>query len=272
MGTSARDQDGPPLLSPSPAPAVGSGCSPASAGIGSFRTSIGDGCLARGSPGAFGGLVDGIGSAALRNYSPSSSSAFSPFPSPRGLPLPDILLATGDSASVAMTSPRCGTNGKLSPIQLAKERVFRPVTSQELEEASLPTLLSVCEFPPIVQRSPQRPASCPERPQETHYEYFARRCPGIMPEHRRWMEVRSKTGRGLGQRKRAILSEEHRSSSPGRSGHKSLAPPRCASVGGSRVASPRGGSSPRGGGLGKAKGRPASSRAKVSGKRASTAP
>lgn len=255
MVGSARDQDGPSLQSLSPTLTAGLGGSGASGGAGGTRASTADSCMPRGSQGAFTGGLESIGGATLRNFSPSSSSAVSPFPSPRGLPLPDILLATGDSSAFSATSPRCGSAGKLSPIQLAKERVFRPVTSQELESASLPTLLSVCEFPPIVQRSPQRPATSP---QETHYEYFARRCPGVMPEHRRWMEVRCKTGRGLGHRK-------HRDSSLGRGekGDHSVGQPRCSSVGGNRA------SSPRRDGVGKANGRPASSLAKVSPKRLS---
>jgi len=90
----------------------------------------------------------------------------------------------------AAPSPRAGDRCLLSPIHIAKERARRPVMSRELLSASLPTPISVLEFPPIVKRNAAGL-------KETHYEYFARRCPDESPQHRRVMEHKSRVGKRM---------------------------------------------------------------------------
>jgi len=64
--------------------------------------------------------------------------------------------------------PRVG----LPPEEVRRWRVHRPVSAKELVEARAPSPIRATDFPPIFRRPPDR--MC----QETHYEYFARRCPG----------------------------------------------------------------------------------------------
>jgi len=59
----------------------------------------------------------------------------------------------------------------------ALHRVHQPITFRELVEARAPVPMFLSDFEPITPRAEPRP-------QETHYEYFARRLPGERPESR----------------------------------------------------------------------------------------
>ncbi|CAE8607936.1 unnamed protein product [Polarella glacialis] len=91
-------------------------------------------------------------------------------------------------ASFASSIRSGGVCEDLSP---AKQRLHRPVSEWELQEARPPRSLGINDFPSIFQPQLDRPS-----PQETHYDYFTRRLPGEQyTEHREAMRCRTETTR-----------------------------------------------------------------------------
>eukprot|EP00747_Dinoflagellata_sp_TGD_P193474 gnl/TRDRNA2_/TRDRNA2_59686_c0_seq1.p1 gnl/TRDRNA2_/TRDRNA2_59686_c0~~gnl/TRDRNA2_/TRDRNA2_59686_c0_seq1.p1 ORF type:complete len:467 (+),score=93.46 gnl/TRDRNA2_/TRDRNA2_59686_c0_seq1:59-1402(+) len=68
----------------------------------------------------------------------------------------------------------------------AVKRIHKPVSAQELMDASPPVPISAVDFPPITPRRMSKEAES-----VTHYEYFQRRCPMVHPLHRYVMMQRS---------------------------------------------------------------------------------
>lgn len=78
----------------------------------------------------------------------------------------------------------------------AFQRVHQPITFRELKEARAPVPMFLSDFDPITPRAEPRP-------QETHYDYFARRIPGEAPENRQAKQLKMETTRRVFSPRRA---------------------------------------------------------------------